>query len=103
MKYSHTEALAEVQKRESELREKKFRREKPLLGSASVILATALIATMTFFRVKTADSVTTGRSYGTMLINEGIGAYVLVAVAAFMAGVVITVLLKKRQRGNKRK
>jgi heme O synthase-like polyprenyltransferase len=44
---------------------------------------------------------TAGVYSGSMMLFENAGGYVLLAIGAFMAGVIITVLLKRRQEKNK--
>jgi len=98
MKYSKEEALAEVRKREEKLREKRFRRQMPLLSGAGLAFAAALTVVLFSFHNESQGGVTAGMDYGTMLLNDGIGVYVLIAAAAFMAGVVITVLCLRYRR-----
>ena len=105
MRFSKEEALREVQRRESALRRKKFRREMPLLSLASLSLTAAVTFVLFSFHKEANGGITAGPHYGTLLFNDGIGGYVLAVVAAFMAGVVITLLCIRHQqtRFNKRK
>lgn len=98
MKYSKKEAIKEIQLREADLREKRYNREMPLLSVASVILTAMVAALLNLCRDELGVGITTNRNFGTMLLDSEIGVYVLLAVIAFMAGVVITVLCMRYHR-----
>lgn len=87
-----------LHQRAQELKEKKERLERRLLGAAAVclsVLCCFLIAAMGgLFHTVESSSV-----YGASLLSEAAGGYVVVGVGAFVLGTVVTILcikLKKR-------
>ena len=69
------------------IREMRYRLDTYILGGGSVILTAAICIIMYGGPEST---IIGSRNYGTMLLGGSIGAYVLAAVTAFMAGAMIT-------------
>jgi len=104
MRYSKADALREVQRRETEIRKKKYRQGMSILGGTSLLLTTAIVSILFLISGGIEGGITAGRNYGTLLLKAGAGGYVLAAVAAFIAGALITILCvryKKRHPNRK--
>ena len=97
------ERITMLHKRAAELERQKRKIQMAVWGSVSACLSCFL-----FIMVWQAGSmscpVTSSPYMGSSMLGENVGAYVLVAVAAFIVGVVITVILRKyRNRDHKPK
>ena len=69
------------------------------LGSLSGVLLVCLVVALQQLQCLQ-HVILTGQSTGSSLLDESAGGYVLAAVIAFLAGVIITaVIYKKRNRG----
>jgi len=90
-------------RRAEELKKKRDRQILSLSVGAGGLLFAALLGAGTLLQNDQPAGLTlslTGSYTGSSLLSESAGAYVLVAVLAFMAGVVITALcMKKRKDG----
>ena len=83
-----------VHQRAKELQQKaEWNRLRRSAGISS-FLCIALIAVFSFLGLHS-TSYANGSYTGSLLLSESTGGYVLVGVAAFMAGVMITVIIKK--------
>ena len=80
-----------MQKRRHAVENRKTR----VLGAACGVLAVCLV--LVIFGETTRFNSAAGMYSGTMMLFGDVGAYVLTAVIAFMAGVLITVILKKQK------
>ena len=99
---SNEERLQLLHKRSKKLKEEKDKKILLLYGTICSVLLVALFSVTLELKGQpsgTADGLFTGSS----LLSEAAGGYVMVAVAAFMLGVVITVMLKKYQKSKKHK
>ncbi len=96
MKYTKDEALEEIIKRGRKIREKRNKRITGTLSTATVISTFILFLSISIF---TGNVVTgTNSAYGSFLLPTEVLGYVLVAVIAFVMGVIITVIIKKYKR-----
>ena len=96
MKYTKDEALEEILKRGRKIREKRNKQITGVLSTTTVILTFILFLSISIF---TGNVVTeTHSAYGSFLLPTEVLGYVLVAVIAFVMGVIITVIIKKYKR-----
>jgi len=99
MKYTKDEALEEIIKRGRKIRDKRNKRITDALSTATVIATFILFLSISIF---TGNVVTgTHSAYGSFLLPTEVLGYVLVAVIAFVMGVIITVIVKKFKRTEK--
>ena len=95
MKYTKDEALNEILKRGRKIREKRNKRITDALSTATVISTFILFLSISIF---TGNAVTgTNSAYGSFLLPTEVLGYVLVAVIAFVLGVIITVIARKNK------
>ena len=93
MKYTKDEALDEIIKRGRKIREKRNKRITGILSTAVVVSTFLLILSVSLF---TGNAFMGDHSvYGSFLLPTEVLGYVLVAVIAFVVGVVITVIVRK--------
>ena len=78
--------------------EKKLTR---VLGSASVLVALALII-VTAYVIGSPGELTDTAMAGTSMLSESAGGYVLVAIVSFLAAVMITVVCLRMQQKDKK-
>lgn len=96
MKYTKDEALNEILKRGRKIREKRNKRITGALSTATVISTFILFLSISIF---TGNVVTgTNSAYGSFLLPTEVLGYVLVAVIAFVMGVIITFIVRKYKR-----
>ena len=93
MKYTKDEALEEILKRGRKIREKRNKQITGVLSTTTVISAFLLILSVSLFTGNAFFG--THSVYGSFLLPTEVFGYVLVAVIAFVGGVVITVCIKK--------
>lgn len=99
MIYSREEALKQVRRRETDIRQMRYHWEVPLLIGTTLMITVAFVVLMLLFHKELGSQIAMNRNYGTLLLNTGIGSYVLVAVISFTVGVIISVLsVRKRER-----
>ncbi|MBR5917435.1 MAG: hypothetical protein IKZ76_05055 [Lachnospiraceae bacterium] len=95
MKYTKDEALNEILKRGRKIREKRNKRITGALSTATVISTFILFLSISIF---TGNAVTgTNSAYGSFLLPTEVLGYVIVAVIAFVLGVIITVIVRKNK------
>ena len=93
MKYTKDEALNEILKRGRKIRDKRNKKITGALSTATVISTFILFLSVSIF---TGNTVTgTNSAYGSFLLPTEVLGYVIVAVIAFVGGVVINVCMKK--------
>ncbi len=98
MKYTKDEALNEILKRGRKIRKKRNKRITGALSTATVISTFILFLSISIF---TGNAVTgTNSAYGSFLLQTEVLGYVLVAVIAFVMGVIITVIVRKKNKEN---
>ncbi len=95
MKYTKEESLSEIRRRGRLIRKKRNNMITGVL-SASVIVSTFILVLSV--SMLTGNTVTgTGSVYGSFLMPVEAMGYVIVAVAAFTLGIVITVYFRKKK------
>ena len=93
------EQLRRMHMRAAEIKREEDRSRLRALGSLSGVLLVCLIVVLQQLQ-SLHHEILTGQSTGSSLLDESAGGYVLAAVIAFLAGVIITaVIYKKRNRG----
>ena len=93
MKYTDDEALKEIFKRGIQIKKKKDKQLTGILSAATVLSVFLLILSVSLF---TGNAFSGAHSvYGSFLLPTEVFGYVLVALIAFVGGVVITVCVKK--------
>ncbi len=98
MKYTKDEALEEIIKRGRKIREKRNKQITGVLSTTTVILTFILFLSISIF---TGNVVTgTHSAYGSFLLPTEVLGYVIVAVIAFVMGVIITVIVRKKNKEN---
>ena len=100
--YDTERRVALVKQRVRENTRRRQRREAISLSAACILLCTALTQAVDAFAVQ--GQTAAWGSFGTMLLREDAGGYVLVAVVSFAAAAAITALcFRLRNRENRRK
>ncbi len=98
MKYTKDEALEEILKRGRKIREKRNKQITGVLSTTTVVLTFILFVSISIF---TGNVVTgTHSAYGSFLLPTEVLGYVIVAVIAFVTGVIITVIVRKKNKEN---
>lgn len=98
MKYTKDEALEEILKRGRKIREKRNKQITGVLSTTTVVLTFILFVSISIF---TGNVVTgTHSAYGSFLLPTEVLGYVIVAVIAFVTGVIITVIVRKNKKEN---
>lgn len=93
MRYSAEQSLTEIRRRETALRSRRERRGTWFLsGGTAMLLAALVICFADIRRAAPGIARASGPGYGSILLAEDAGGYVLAGVIAFMAGVIVTVL-----------
>ena len=87
------ERVESLHVRMAALRRVRERRKIRFLGASGAALALCLVL-LIFGEGAVHTCGTAGLYSGSMMLFEGVGAYVLVAIIAFMMGVIVTVVLK---------
>ena len=96
MKYTKDEALEEILKRGRKIRDKRNKQITGVLSTTTVILTFILFLSISIF---TGNVVTgTHSAYGSFLLPTEVLGYVIVAVIAFVMGVIITVIVRQYKR-----
>ena len=94
MRLTTDEALQEVLKKSETIRKKREKRKVQLLSGAVALLFAGLILTISQYAGGGAAQ-STETSYGAFLLSAEVGGYILVALIAFAAGVILTMILQK--------
>lgn len=99
MKYSDKEAMNEIMKRGKSVSIKRIKQTNMLLSAISCILFISLVTVIAFIPNGISDVTYLNETvYGSFLIRPQTGAYVLVAVLAFLFGVVISILFNRTRK-----
>ena len=99
MKYSDKEAMNEIMKRGKSVSIKRIKQTNMLLSVISCILFISLVTVIAFIPNGISDVTYLNETvYGSFLIRPQTGAYVLVAVLAFLFGVVISILFNRTRK-----
>lgn len=88
------EIIRRVRQRAAELQRERDRRSLHLSGGISVLLCMILFAAAGQLDLHAVVS-PSGSFAGSSLLSESAGGYVLVGAAAFMSGVILTVIIRK--------
>ena len=100
--YDTARRVALVKQRVRENTRRRQRREAISLSAACILLCTALTQAVDAFAVQ--GQTAAWGSFGTMLLREDAGGYVMVAVVSFAAAAAITALcFRLRNRENQKK
>jgi len=91
------ERIISLHERMDHIRHRQELRKTGTLGSASVILAVYLFL-LIFNAGESNLGVAAGMYSGTTMLFDGAGGYVLAAVIAFMAGVIVTVMIIRNRK-----
>lgn len=94
------ERITMLHKRAAELERQKRKTQMAVWGSASACLSLFLFM-MVWQAGNISCPVINSPYMGSSMLGENVGGYVLVAVVAFAAGVVITVILRKYRDRNR--
>ncbi|MBP5310163.1 MAG: hypothetical protein J6W58_07160 [Lachnospiraceae bacterium] len=99
MKYSDKEAMQEIMKRSKNVSIKRIKQTNILLSVISCMLFISLVTVIAFIPNGSGDVTYSNETvYGSFLIRPQTGAYVLVAVLAFLFGVVISILFNRMRK-----
>ncbi|MCR4643343.1 MAG: hypothetical protein K5697_15115 [Lachnospiraceae bacterium] len=93
MKYTTEEALAEIEKRSRKIEKAEEKKKGLLLSAATFCLTLGLIVVIGIYG-GAGNLAAAGSGYGSFFISAEGGAYILTAIAAFVAGVLLTLLLR---------
>ena len=94
---TNEERIQSLHARMDALRRARERRKTVVIGAAGVILTICLIL-LIFSSGGMHSGGTVGLYSGTTMLFEGAGASVLIAIVAFMAGVIVTVTIMRSRR-----
>ena len=95
MKYTKEDSLSEIRRRGRLIRKKRNNMITGVLSASVIVSAFLLVLSVS---VLTGNAVTgTGSVYGSFLMPVEAMGYVIVAVAAFTLGIVITVYFRKKK------
>ena len=100
MKYSVDEQIKIILGRGDLLKRKKERRITNALGSAASVIAIMLMLSIGHYAG--GSGMTVSRNYGSFLVGEEAGGYVLVGLLAFLFGVVLTAFIYRRRYEHRR-
>lgn len=98
---SSAERLDLMHQKAQTMRRKRDRMSFALSGTLCTVLLLSLFAVILRYQ-ELSPNVPEKLYTGSSLMSDGAGGYILVALIAFMLGVVITVILKKQQKKRKR-
>ena len=97
MKYSNQEQLNEILSRSKKLTERKEHRIMQSLYVTATALTFVLMLCIGAFTGK--HSMNKTSSYGSFLLSEEAGGYILVAIIAFVVGIIVATLIYKQRKG----
>ena len=96
MRYSDKEAMNEIMKRGKNESLKRIKRTNMLLSVISCMLFISLVTVIVLVPNVSGDVTYTNETvYGSFLMRPQTGGYVLVALLAFVFGVVVSILFKR--------
>ena len=97
MKYTTEEALTEIMLRKDQIMLQRSRRSCRVLSGVSAMLMAFLLLVICMMP-GSPGSAFSGTVYGSFLLSAESGGYVLVAVVAFILGVMTTLLIQNRKK-----
>ena len=92
MKYSNEEAAVEIMKRSKKLIQRKQRRVHTAFACSFMLLLTAIVTSIVGVSSRSVSD-TTETLYGSFLLSQQAGGYVLVAILAFICGMILAAWL----------
>ena len=100
MRYSEDEALSEIIRRSKRIaRDRRRKRDAILIASAVLI---AICASGIILSIPAENRIyDTMTLYGSFLLNQSTGGYILVAVIAFITGIAVAIICRKYQNEKK--
>ncbi|MBR6146922.1 MAG: hypothetical protein IKQ44_01040 [Lachnospiraceae bacterium] len=100
MRYSKDEALSEIIRRSKKIaRDRRRKRDAILIASAVLI---AICASVIILSIPAGNRIyDTMTLYGSFLLNQSTGGYILVAVIAFITGIAVAIICRKYQNEKK--
>ncbi len=100
MRYSEDEALSEIIRRSKRIaRDRRRKRDAILIASAVLI---AICASVIILSIPAGNRIYDTMSlYGSFLLNQSTGGYILVAVIAFITGIAVAIICRKYQNEKK--
>ena len=100
MRYSEDEALSEIIRRSKKIaRDRRRKRDAILIASAVLI---AICASVIILSIPAGNRIyDTMTLYGSFLLNQSTGGYILVAVIAFITGIAVAIICRKYQNEKK--
>ena len=102
LKYTTEEALSEIMRRSEQIIIRRNRLACRALSGAAGALLAGLVLVIVLLPGETAVSYN-GSVYGSFLLSQEAGGYVLAAVIAFVMGVIITLLYLRYRKRTKQK
>ena len=100
--YDTEKRVAIVKKRIAEHRRRQARRSIRSLSALCVLLFLSLVGTVGTVGTVRGQPIDAAGMYGAILLHEGVGGYVLVAMTAFVLAVVITVICMRLHEREKK-
>ena len=98
---SNEERIRQLHQRADRFQKEIDKKKLIVSGSTSAFLLTLLVCVALFADRQSARTI--GNTFvASSLLSTSVGGYVLTAVAAFMIGVIMTVILKKRSEKNEK-
>ena len=100
MRYSEDEALSEIIRRSKRIaRDRRRKRDAILIASAVLI---AICASVIILSIPAGNRIyDTMTLYGSFLLNQSTGGYILVAMIAFITGIAVAIICRKYQNEKK--
>lgn len=95
---TNEERIQALHARVAVLQQQRERRKTGAIGAASVVLTVCLLFMVFSDGIHPGGAA--GLYSGSTMLFEGAGPYVLIAIVSFMAGVIVTVILKRQQARN---
>ena len=102
MKYSIEESLRQIETRSRKIRYRKQRRNVGLLATMTVLVLMVSIA-VGYSLVGMKEPGSLGSVYGSFILSEEAGGYVIVGVLCFVAAVILTLVCVRYKERNEQK
>ena len=102
MEYNYDEMFKEVMNRRNSIQRRRERRIDIALTVISVLMVVFMVSAL-LMQPRMTTTVQTPTTYGALMVSSSNGVFVLVAVAAFILGIAVTLLSGRRQKRNKDK
>ena len=100
MRYSEDEALSEIIRRSKRIASDRRRKRDAILIASAVLIA--ICASVIILSIPAGNRIYDTMSlYGSFLLNQSTGGYILVAVIAFITGIAVAIICRKYQNEKK--